>query len=97
MHHICALSASIVTVVLSYIWSQLFEHTIQTNALQVVTMLLPVADKEKQASMLTFEQSNTTTARQLAVQNLSLDSTSDHDQHPKTDADDLLDLLDSVA
>lgn len=58
-------------------------------------MLLP-AGTASQVRTLTFEQSTSASTKQLALQNLALDSVDD--QAPQDeDGDDLLDLLDSVA
>jgi len=45
---------------------------------------------------LTFEQPDGVSTKELALQHLTLDST-DEEQLPHDDGDDLLDLLDSVA
>ncbi len=54
------------------------------------------AGKEAQVQTLTFEQPGGVSTKELALQHLALDST-DEEQLPHDDGDDLLDLLDSVA
>lgn len=49
-----------------------------------------------QVQTLTFEQSTESSPKQLALQNLALDS-ADNQGPQEEDGDDLLDLLDSVA
>ena len=55
----------------------------------------PCVGKDPQVQILTFEHSTGASTRELALQNLALDSTDD--QVASDGGDDLLDLLDSVA
>ena len=55
----------------------------------------PCVGKDPQVQILTFEHSSGASTRELALQNLALDSTDD--QVANDGGDDLLDLLDSVA